>query len=158
MPGDPVPIQPGQKVTIGTFVTDEKGNHTGEFQVNEPGRYFMSVEKDGKRQTEPVVFTCLPKCQSKGDIREGNKLIRASIRAATKEDEIKYQLSQSRSYVDSAPENLRKVARREYEETGKVAHKRSEELRLAQKRIGISVDREKGVSLDYDIKKNSAGS
>ena len=140
---------------IGTFVTDSEGKYSGQIQFNEPGRYSLHVSSmDGRVKTNPVVIQILPKCRSKGDIRQGNKLIRATIRAALTKEEIESQVGKSRLYLDCAPENLRKVALKQYEETTKNAHKRIEELRLMDRKFGISVDPQKGFSLAYEVRKN----
>ena len=150
LPGD----QAGKPLR--SFVTDSQGKFSGQIQFNGPGRYSIyAATADQRVRSNPVVVQVLPKCQSKGDIRQGNKLIRATIRAATNTQEIESQLKKSKLYVDCSSENLRKVALREYEETSETTHKRIEELRLTDRRFGVSVNPQEGFSLDYGVRKSS---
>ena len=149
LPGD----QAGKPLR--SFVTDSQGKFSGQIQFNEPGRYSIyAATADQRVRSNPVVVQVLPKGQSKGDIRQGN-LIRATIRAATNTQEIESQLKKNKLYVECSNENLRKVALREYEDTSETAHKRIEELRLTDRRFGVSANLEKGFPVEYGVHKKS---
>ena len=97
-------------------MTDDNGEAEGQFTFTRPGRYVIQVaSSDGSVVTQSQVIQVLPKCDSKGNIKIGNQIIRASITASVSINEISSLVEESRSFCDLSPDGLKKYAAMEYE-------------------------------------------
>lgn len=139
----PLPNETNSPIALGR--TDSHGQLEFSVQFREIGRHTVRVTSaDGRVMSDPISIQVLPNCQSKGHIKQRNRILRASIRASTSHIEIQKHLDESRLTCDIAPDNLKDDAIKEYDETSKTAHGRLEELRLIERKRGMSINAEYG--------------
>jgi hypothetical protein len=134
VPSEIVYPLPGEK---GRFVTTVRADSQGNFKLNlritKTGRYLLqATDVSTGRTTQPVAIQVLPKCECRADIKLANRIIRASVIAATAKEDVQRCLDDSKLYCDLATDSLKRTAIKEYEKTSKCANKRLEQLRLRE--------------------------
>lgn len=112
-------------------------------KITHVGRHVFHVtDEHGTPISGPHIIPILPKCTTKGDIKMGNNIIRASIITETNVEELERLRDESKSYFDLAPQNLKKTALKEYEKTASRVNKRIEQLRLRDRSWEVGVGKE----------------